>query len=189
MPRLPSPSSSESLPKLRAEVIAAEERAADLEGRLGELEAAAKVTKEDAAELKRLEKAVADAKALYEKVVADAAGVRAECEALQAKMDAVGGEKLKKQKALVKDLAAGIAAAGEARRRSARRPRRSKATARLEKAIEEAVAERAKLSEDVKTIKAEFAALEEGAMAVLESQKELQGLVDAKSAECAALQG
>ena len=44
-----------SLPTLRAEVIAAEERAADLEGRLGELEAAAKVTKEDAAELKRLE--------------------------------------------------------------------------------------------------------------------------------------
>ena len=176
-----------SLPKLRAEVIAAEERAADLEGRLGELEAAAKVTKEDAAELKRLEKAVADAKALYEKVVADAAGVRAECEALQAKMDAVGGEKLKKQKALVKDLAAGIAAAGDAAtEKRATAASHAKATARLEKAIEEAVAERAKLSEDVKTIKAEFAALEEGAMAVLESQKELQGLVDAKSAECAA---
>ena len=176
-----------SLPKLRAEVIAAEERAADLEGRLGELEAAAKVTKEDAAELKRLEKAVADAKALYEKVVADAAGVRAECEALQAKMDAVGGEKLKKQKALVKDLAAGIAAAGDAAtEKRATAASHAKATARLEKAIEEAVAERAKLSEDVKTIKAEFAALEEGAMAVLESQKELQGLVNVKSAECAA---
>ena len=176
-----------SLPKLRAEVAAAEERAADLKGRLSELEAAAKVTKEDAAELKRLEKEVTDAQALYEKTTQDAAGVRAECEALQAKMDAVGGEKLKKQKALVKDLAAGIAAAGDAAtEKRATAASHAKATARLEKAIEEATAERAKLSEDVKTIKAEFAALEEGAMAVLESQKELQGLVDAKSAECAA---
>lgn len=176
-----------SLPKLRAEVAAAEERAADLKGRLSELEAAAKVTKEDAAELKRLEKEVTDAQALYEKTTQDAAGVRAECEALQAKMDAVGGEKLKKQKALVKDLAAGITAAGDAAtEKRATAASHAKATARLEKAIEEATAERAKLSEDVKTIKAEFAALEEGAMAVLESQKELQGLVDAKSAECAA---
>jgi structural maintenance of chromosome 4 len=41
---------------------------------------------------------------------ADAAGTRAQCDKLQAAMDNVGGDKLKKQKALVKDLAAGITA-------------------------------------------------------------------------------
>ena len=47
-------------------------------------------------------------------------------------MDAVGGEKLKKQKALVKDLAAGIAAAGDAAtEKRATAASHAKATARL----------------------------------------------------------
>ena len=91
-----------ALPKLRAEVAAAEARAADLRGRLGELEAAAKTSKEDAAELKKLEKEVVDATEAFERVQADAAGIRERCEKLQAEMDNVGGEKLKKQRALVK---------------------------------------------------------------------------------------
>lgn len=176
-----------ALPKLRAEVAAAKERAADLRGRLGELEAAAKTSKEDAAALKTLEKEVADAAAAFERVQADAAGIRARCDALQADMDDVGGERLKKQRALVKDLAAGIVAAGDAAtEKRATAASHAKATARLAKGIEEGAAERAKLTEDVKQIKEEFKNLEDGAMAVLESQKELQELVDAKSEELAA---
>jgi structural maintenance of chromosome 4 len=123
-----------SLPKLRAEVAAAQERAADLKGRLGELEVAAKTSKEDAAELKKLEKEVVDATAAFEQVRADAAGIRKQCADLQAKVDNVGGEKLKKQRVLVKDLAAGIAAAGDAAtEKRATAASHAKATARLAK--------------------------------------------------------
>ena len=175
-----------ALPKLRAEVAAAEDRAADLKGRLEELAAAARCSKEDAAELDALEKEVAEATAAHDKVRADAAGIRAECARLQEEMDNVGGEKLKKQRATVKELAAGIAAAEDAvTEKRATAASHAKATARLIKAIEEATAEREKLTEDVKTIKEEFKALEDGALAVLESQKELQALCDDKAAELA----
>ena len=157
-----------------------------MKGRLEELAAAARCSKEDAAELDALEKEVAEATAAHDKVRADAAGIRAECARLQEEMDNVGGEKLKKQRATVKELAAGIAAAEDAvTEKRATAASHAKATARLIKAIEEATAEREKLTEDVKTIKEEFKALEDGALAVLESQKELQALCDDKAAELA----
>ncbi len=175
------------LPKLKAEHEAAIERASDLNGRLIELENDAKTTKEDAAELKRLKKEVEDTSAAYASVQEDAAETRARCEALQKKMDDVGGEKLKKQRALVKDLRAGIAAAEESCvEKRATAASHAKATARLMKAIEDATAERAKLTEDVKAVKEAFKTLEDGAMEVLERQKELQAMCDAKAAELAA---
>ena len=67
----------------------------------------------------------------------------------------------------VKDLVAGITAAGDAAtEKRATAASHAKATARLAKAIEEGTAERAKLTEDVKTIKEEFKTLEDGAMEV-----------------------
>jgi|AntAceMinimDraft_12_1070368.scaffolds.fasta_scaffold18138_3 structural maintenance of chromosome 4 len=91
-----------AIPKLRAEVAAAKERAVDLRGRLGELDAAAKTSKEDAAELKKLEREVVAATEALEQVQAGAAGIRARCVGLQEDMDSVGGNTLKKQRALVK---------------------------------------------------------------------------------------
>ena len=176
-----------ALPKLRAEVKAAEERAADLESRLADLADAARETKEDKAELARLEKAVEEATATHERVVSDAAGIRAECETLQKEMDDVGGEPLKALRALVKSLNAEIVETGDAATaKRATAASHAKATARLAKAIEEATAEREKLTEDIKATKEAFKALEDGAMEVLESQKALQARCDEKGSELAA---
>ena len=56
------------LPKLRADVAAAEERAGDLSSRLADLEAAAATSEEDAAALAAVEKEVAEATAALEAV-------------------------------------------------------------------------------------------------------------------------
>uniref|UniRef100_A0A7S0STF6 Structural maintenance of chromosomes protein 4 n=1 Tax=Mantoniella antarctica TaxID=81844 RepID=A0A7S0STF6_9CHLO len=176
-----------AIPKLRAEVAAAKERAVDLRGRLGELDAAAKTSKEDAAELKKLEREVVAATEALEQVQAGAAGIRARCVGLQEDMDSVGGNTLKKQRALVKDLAAGITAAGDAAtEKRATAASHAKATARLTAAHGEDTAERTALTEDVKQVKEAFKALEDGALEVLESQKELKDLVEAKAKELAA---
>ena len=152
------------LPKLRADVAAAEERAADLSSRLADLEAAAATSKEDAAALKALEKEVAEATAALEAVQRDAAGLRAEVETLQKAMDDVGGDALRAQRATVKSLAEGIAAASEAMlEKRATAASHAKATARVTKSIEEATVERAQLSEDVKATKEAFATLEDEA--------------------------
>jgi structural maintenance of chromosome 4 len=170
------------LPKLRADVAAAEERAADLSSRLADLEAAAATSKEDAAALKALEKEVAEATAALEAVQRDAAGLRAEVETLQKAMDDVGGDALRAQRATVKSLAEGIAAASEAMlEKRATAASHAKATARVTKSIEEATVERAQLSEDVKATKEAFATLEDEAMTVMETQKATQLLVDEKA--------
>ena len=134
-----------------------------------------------------MEKAVEEATATHERVVSDAAGIRAECETLQKEMDDVGGEPLKALRALVKSLNAEIVETGDAATaKRATAASHAKATARLAKAIEEATAEREKLTEDIKATKEAFKALEDGAMEVLESQKALQARCDEKGSELAA---
>ena len=170
------------LPKLRADVAAAEERAADLSSRLADLEAAAATSKEDAAALKAVEKEVVEATSALEAVQRDAAGLRQEVETLQKAMDDVGGDALRAQRETVRALAEGIAAAAEATlEKRATAASHAKATARLTKAIDEATVERTKLSEDVKATKEAFAALEDEAMSVMETQKETQLAVDEKA--------
>lgn len=170
------------LPKLRADVAAAEERAGDLSSRLADLEAAAATSEEDAAALAAVEKEVAEATAALEAVQRDAAGLRAEADALQKAMDDVGGDALRAQRATVKALAEGIAAAAEATlEKRATAASHAKATARVSKAIEEASAERAQLTEDVKATKEAFATLEDEAMSVMETQKATQLAVDEKA--------
>ena len=170
------------LPKLRADVAAAEERVADLSSRLADLESAAAVSEEDAAAMEAVEKEVAAATSALEAVQRDAAGLRQEVETLQKAMDDVGGDALRAQRETVKALAEGIAAAAEATlEKRATAASHAKATARVTKAIEEATVERARLSEDVKATKEAFAALEDEAMSVMETQKETQLAVDEKA--------
>ena len=170
------------LPKLRADVAAAEERAGDLSSRLADLEAAAATSEEDAAALAAVEKEVAEATAALEAVQRDAAGLRAEADALQKAMDDVGGDALRAQRATVKALTEGIAEAAEATlEKRAIAASHAKATARVSKAIEEASAERAQLTEDVKATKEAFATLEDEAMSVMETQKTTQLAVDEKA--------
>ena len=89
---------------------------------------------DDLAELKNLDKEVAEAGQAFEQVIANAAGIRARCDALQTDMDNVGGAQLKKQRTLVKELSAGIAAAGDAAtEKRATAASHTKAKARLAK--------------------------------------------------------
>lgn len=86
------------------EADAALATAADLQQRLGELQAATKMGGEDAARLKALaadivkeEKALADLRRKSE-------GLTRRAEALQAQIDDAGGEKLRRQRALCEKL-------------------------------------------------------------------------------------
>jgi len=177
-----------SLPKSRADLKAAEERAADLKSRLAALEADSKSSEEDVLKLKALEKEVREATSAYEKVKADALGLRQRVEFLQLKMDDVGGDELRARRMAVKDIAEGIAAAAEAVvSKQATVASHAKATARLTKQIEEQTAERAKITEDVKVTKDQFASLEDEAMSVLETQKDLQSRVDEGASALAAV--
>ena len=125
---------------------------------------------------------MAEATAALEAVQRDAAGLRAEADALQKAMDDVGGDALRAQRATVKALTEGIAEAAEATlEKRAIAASHAKATARVSKAIEEASAERAQLTEDVKATKEAFATLEDEAMSVMETQKTTQLAVDEKS--------
>ena len=177
-----------TLPKLKADVAAATERAADLRARFAQLESDVTFSSEDAAKLKSLEKEVGAATTAYTQVVADASELRATVEHLQQAMDDVGGAQLKSLKKKVKDLANSITKAAEAAvEKRATAASHVKATARLTKAIEEATLERAKITEDVKATKEHFAVLEDEAMTVLETQKALQVSVDEKSVELSAV--
>lgn len=174
-----------ALPKLKAEYAAAESKATDLSGRLGELEAAHEASKDDAAELKRLDNEVEKAKVVLDEVMAGAAALKKKEEALKETMNNVGGEGLRKQRAIVKDLTTGITAASDAvTEKRAKAKSHEKTTVRLAKAVEEGQAEVEKIKADMERIKGEFKDLEDGAAAVVESQSELRALVDAKASEC-----
>jgi len=174
-----------ALPKLKAEYAAAESKAADLSGRLGELEAAHKASKDDAAELKRLDREVEKAKAVLDQVTAGAAALKKKEATLKETMDNVGGDVLRKQRAIVKDLVTGITAASDAvTEKRAKAKSHEKTTARLVKAVEEGQAEVEKIKADMERIKGDFKELEDGAAAVVDSQNELRALVEAKSSEC-----
>ena len=62
--------------KLQAELDAVESKATDLSNRLGELEAAHEASKDDAAELKRLDKEVEKAKIALDEVIAGASALK-----------------------------------------------------------------------------------------------------------------
>ena len=173
-----------TLPKLQAELDAAESKATDLSNRLGELEAAHEASKDDAAELKRLDKEVEKAKIALDEVIAGASALKNKEQGLQEALNNVGGEPLRKQRALVKDLTVGITAAADAvTEKRAKAKSHEKTTTRLSKAIEEGKAEVEQIKADIENSKAEFKALEDGAAAVLESQNELKQQLDAKGGE------
>ncbi len=86
------------------EAEAALATAADLQQRLGELQAATKVSGEDAARLKSLAAAIS----LEEKALAElrrkSEGLSRRAEELQGRIDGAGGEKLRRQRALCEKL-------------------------------------------------------------------------------------
>jgi len=178
-----------ALPKLKAEYEAAEAKAADLSGRLGELEAAHAASKNDAAELKRLDDAVSKAKAALDEVAAGAAALKGKETKLQESMDNVGGETLRRQRAVVKDLTVGITAAADAvTEKRAKAKSHEKTTARLSKAVEEGKAEAERIKTDMERVNADINELTEAAGACIEAQGELKLQVEAKSAECSEAQ-
>jgi structural maintenance of chromosome 4 len=86
------------------EAEAATASAADLQQRLGELQAATKVSGEDAARLKALGAEIGkDEKALAE-LKRKSEGLSQRAEALQAQIEGAGGEKLRRQRALCDKL-------------------------------------------------------------------------------------
>lgn len=178
-----------ALPKLQAEFEAAEAKVSDLTSRLIELEAAHEASRDDAAELSRLEEQVKQAKIALDEVTAGAAALKAKEASLQEAMNNVGGETLRKQRALVKDLNVGITTASDGlTEKRAKSKSHEKTTARLSKDIEEAKADVEQKTTDIERVKGELAELENAGGAILESQEELNQLLQAKGGEVAEAQ-
>ena len=97
-----------SLPKLKAELEAAEGKIVDLDGRLDELKAAHEASKNDASELRELDEKVAQADAALKSVLDGASKLKAELKKWQDALENVGGEELRRQKSIVKEVRFGI---------------------------------------------------------------------------------
>lgn len=78
--------------------------AADLQARLGELEAATRVSAEDAARLKALAADISKEEKALAELRRKSEGLAKRAEALQRQIDEAGGEKLKRQRALCDKL-------------------------------------------------------------------------------------
>jgi len=178
-----------SLPKLKAELEAAEGKIVDLDGRLDELKAAHEASKNDASELRELDEKVAQADAALKSVLDGASKLKAELKKWQDALENVGGEELRRQKSIVKEVRFGIEMASKkvTEKRAAAKSH-EKTMERLTKSVCEAETEREKIKSEMDTIKEEFKGLEEGAMKVLESQSQLKALAETKAGECAASQ-
>ena len=97
-----------SLPKLKAELEAAEGKIVDLDGRLDELKAAHEASKNDASELRDLDEKVGQADAALKSVLDGASKLKAELKKWQDALENVGGEELRRQKSIVKEVRFGI---------------------------------------------------------------------------------
>jgi structural maintenance of chromosome 4 len=174
-----------TLPKLKAELEAAESKIADLNGRLDELKAAHEASKNDASQLKELDAKVSEAEDALKSVLDGASRLKAELKKWQVALENVGGEELRRQKSVVREIHTGIEMASQkvTDKRAAAKSH-VKTLERLTKSVSEAESEKEKIKNEMDTIKEEFKGLEEGAMKVLESQKELKDRGEAKSKEC-----
>ena len=169
-----------SLPKLKAELEAAEGKIADLDGRLDELKAAHEASKNDTSELRDLDEKVADA--ALKTVLDGASKLKVELKKWQDALENVGGEELRRQKSIVKEVRFGIEMASKkvTEKRAAAKSH-VKTLERLTKSVSEAETEKQKIKSEMDTIKEDFKGLEEGAMKVLESQSTLKALAESKA--------
>ncbi|PSC72157.1 structural maintenance of chromosomes 4 [Micractinium conductrix] len=173
-----------AIPKARMEAEAALATAADLQSRLGELEAATHVSGEDAARLKALGADIAREEKALAELRRKSEGLSKKVEALQAQIEGAGGEKLRRQRALCDKLQEDITACeSEATKKGVQAASAQKQLDKLHKEVAKADAEREKLAAQQQASMQEFKALEEAAFAVLEAVRRTEGELAAKEGQ------
>ena len=132
--------------KLKAELEAAEGKIADLDGRLDELKAAHEASKNDTSELRDLDEKVGQADAALKTVLDGASKLKVELKKWQDALENVGGEELRRQKSIVKEVRFGIEMASKkvTEKRAAAKSH-VKTLERLTKSVSEAETEKQKI--------------------------------------------
>lgn len=173
-----------AIPKLRMEAQAALDRAADLQERMAELEVATTADPEEAARVKSLDAEIAKDEKELSSLRNKSEGLTSRAGHLEEAITNAGGEKVKRQKALVAKLQEDIAAAeGEATKKEVQAAAAAKQVEKLRKEVAKASAESEKLASQQESSMSEFKALEDAAFKVLEIVKATQDVLVSKEAE------
>ncbi|GBF90732.1 structural maintenance protein of chromosomes [Raphidocelis subcapitata] len=170
-------------PKAAQVAAAKRQEAEDVQARLAELEAATKVSSDDAARLKELSAALAGETSGMAKLRASCSGLQKKAAEVQAKIDGAGGEPLRRARDRVAKLSSKIA---ECEAAAAKMRAQSKAAGKqLEKLRKDSVkqdAEVSKLEGDIATSMDALKQLETDAMDVMTRVEELQSAREAAAA-------
>ena len=177
-----------AIPKLRMEAQAALDRAQDLESSMDELKTATEVDPEEAARVKSLETEIARDEKELSTLKRKSEGLTSKAEALESSIANAGGEKVKRQRALVAKLQEEIdTAEAEATKKEVQAAAAVKQIEKLRKEVSKTAAEREKVAAQQESSMAEFKALEDAAFKVLEVVKCTQEVLAAKEAELSAI--
>lgn len=175
-----------AIPKTKMEAEAAAEKAEDLENRMAELQAATKVSTADAQRLKQLEAEVVEAESELATLRADCKDLSKKAAVLEQAIDDAGGEKLKRQRALVTAIQKEQAnCEAEATKKGVQASSSRKQLDKLKKELEKSKDEHEKLVSSSEKTKEEFKALEDAAFKVLEVVRATSEVLAAKEAELA----
>ena len=164
-----------ALPKAAAVVEARRDAARDLEGRLGELEAAAVARPEDEQRARELARGLSDEAISLAKLRASSGGLAKRAQELQSKIEQAGGEPLRKARALVGTLTKRIAdAGGDGAAKGVQAKAAAKQLARLRKEAAKAGGDAAALEAEAAAANAALKAIETDALAVMGRVEELR---------------
>ncbi|EFN54921.1 hypothetical protein CHLNCDRAFT_134635 [Chlorella variabilis] len=177
-----------AIPKTRMEAEAAQATATDLQQRLGELEAATRVSCEDAARLKALGAEMAQEERALAELRRKSEGLSRRAEELQQQIVGAGGEKLRRQRALCNKLQEDITACeSEATKKGVQIGTTQRQLDKLAKEAGKAEMEREKLMAQQTAATQELKDLEEAALKVLEAVEATKEALAAKDVELTAI--
>eukprot|EP00884_Botryococcus_braunii_P019465 jgi/Botrbrau1/6201/Bobra.0344s0041.1 len=172
------------IPKARLEVDALNQKAADLQNRLAELESSCQMGSEDAARLTTLENEISAAEKELSKLKSLSEGLQRKAVDLQNKMDEAGGPKLKAKRAAVERLQKDISNAEETiTKKKVGAASSLKQAQKLSKEVAKGEKENSKVAGELEQKEADLKALEDGAMKVLQLVEETKIILEDKAAK------
>ena len=176
-------------PKARMEADAAAQEARELQGRLDELKAQCKVDPKDKKRAKELQATIDAAGAKIADLNASTSTLRGQAQALEATIDAVGGEALRTLRSQVKELAEQIETMhSDISKKQIQIASNEKLVAKSDKAFAKGTEEVGAMQTAVADAKAQIARIEEEAMSVMECKKKTEDVLSQKSDEVKAFE-
>jgi structural maintenance of chromosome 4 len=159
-------------------------RQQELQGQLGELEAAAEVSDEDVKKIKAIAKVISTNQKALEKAEGAAKGLRSELQVLKKKMADVGGPKLRKQKEVVANVQQHLdEVSSKVSKAKVDTKSGEKNSEKSKKAAEKAQAEVETMEKSIEKTRGEFKQIENGALEVTLAYEKTQTLLKGKEEE------